>query len=116
MTDVNIVTANVVPASTALTDQEAYVVGTDGVKTASIGDFGFGVVRIGRPAGEPSQVVVHGITEAYVYGADSNLSAEDPIVAGSAGVFKKATVGSHVVRGHVLEAVTTDTKAQVFLY
>lgn len=114
--DLNIRTANVVPSATALTDQEKYVVDLDGVKTTSLGDFGYGVVRIGRPANEASQVVIGGETEAYVYGADSNLSKGDPIVAGSSGVFKKATIGSEVVRGHVMEAVTTDTTAQVFLY
>lgn len=116
MSDVNIQTANVVPSSVSLEDEEKYVVKPNGVKTGSLGDFGYGVVRIGRPAGEPSQVIINGETEAYVYGADDNLSAYDPIVAGSSGVFKKATIGTHAIRGHVLEAVSTDTTAQVFLY
>lgn len=113
--DLNIATANVVPSST-LENQEKFVVDVNGAKTTSPSDFGYGVVSIGRPANEASQIITRGETEAKVDGSGTSLSVGDPLTAGSNGRFEKATYGTHNVRGHVLESASSQTTAQVFLY
>ncbi len=112
--EMNIVTGNVVPSST-LEDQENYAVAFDGSKVTA-GELPYGVVRIGRPANEASQVVVHGECDAKVNGSGANLSAMDPITGGADGKFVKAVAGSTFARGVTLEAVTTDTEARVYLF
>jgi hypothetical protein len=112
--ELNIVTGNVVPSAT-LEDQEGYAVTFAGAKTTA-GILPYGVVRIGRPANEASQVVIHGECTAKVNGSGTSLAAMDPIAGGASGKFVKAVAGSTFARGVVLEAVTTDTTARVYLF
>lgn len=107
----NIVTDGVVP-STTLLDQEKYVVGVDGVKTAAQGDFVYGVVRKGRPANECSEITVQGECSAYCTTADGgSITAEDPLTGGQSGMLCKATVGSHQIRAVALENGGADATA-----
>jgi len=113
----NIQTAHVVPSSVSLEDKETYCVTSTGVLTAATGAFVYGVVRIGRPANEASQVITYGETVARVNGSGVNLASGDPITGGADGKFVKcAWADSSYPRGHVLEAVTTDTTARVMLF
>lgn len=105
---------NVVPAST-LVNQEGYAVDMDGAKTTTLGQWARGVVYEGRGANEASVIVIHGIVSAKVDGSGSSIAKGDALCAGSAGKFYKATVGSHEIRAHAREAVSTDTDAQIEL-
>jgi len=111
----NVEKDTVVPSVT-LVGQEYYAVDSDGAKTTSLGQWAKGVVYEGHAANEGSVIVVHGECTAKVYGLSDNISQDDALVAGSSGVFKKATVGTHDVRARALEDVTTDTTALIFLY
>lgn len=112
--DRNLEKSNVVP-STTLENQEGYVVGTDGIKTAAAGDFVYGVVSRGRPANEASEVIVGGETDAKVNGGSTAISTEDPLTGGAGGKFIKATIGTDMVRAIAKEAVSSDTEATVML-
>ena len=112
--DKYLVLDTVVPAVT-LVNQEYYAVDSEGAKTTTLGQWAKGVVSEGHVADEGSVIVIHGECTAKVFGADSNVSKDDALCAGSAGVFKKATVGTHDVRAYALEDVTTDTTALIFL-
>ena len=114
--EMNIVTSNVVPTSVTLLSQEKYAVGSDGVKTAAIGDFVYGIVRIGRPINEASQVITSGECTAYVDGSGTALAVDDYIAGDVDGKMVKAIPGSTIARGAVLEAVITDTTARIFLF
>ncbi|HID30657.1 MAG TPA: hypothetical protein EYP19_11715 [Desulfobacterales bacterium] len=111
----NIVTNTVHPDSTSLEDKEGYAVGVDGVLTASTGDYVFGIVRTGRPAGEASEIITQGEVEARVDGSGTSVAVEDPLTGGADGKLVKATIGTHIIRAIAKEAVTTDTTAQVVL-
>jgi len=113
--ELNIITSMVVPAA-SLEDKEGYCVGPDGALTAAAGDGVYGVVRIGRPALEATQVVVAGECTARVDGSSTALAAGDLITGGPNGYFVKAVAGTTMPRGMVLEAVSTATTARVLLY
>lgn len=112
--ELNIETANVVP-SASLDGEEGYAVTFAGAKV-SAGEVPYGIVRIGMPANEASQVVVHGECDAKVNGSGTSLSAMDPITGGADGKMVKAVAGSTFPRGIVLEAVSTDTDARIYLF
>ena len=114
--DKNLVRDTIVPSSVTLLSQEGYMVDGDGVKTTTLGDWAKGKVHLGRPAGEGSEIVIHGETDCYCDGSSVNLAKDDPVVAGSDGCLYKATVGTHDVRGRMCEACTSKTLARVFLY
>jgi len=112
----NVVKTSVVNASTSLEDKEGYAVGVDGVLTAANGDYVYGIVSSGRPAGEASEIIVGGECEAYV-NASPAISAEDPLTGGASGYLVKATVGSHLIRAIAKEAKSSGTgKIKVVLY
>ena len=106
---------NVVPASVSLADKEGYCVDTTGTLLASTGAYARGVVYEGRAANEASVIAVRGQISAKVDGSHVNVAAGDPLVGSSVGKLVKATISTHADRGHVLEAVTTDTDALVWL-
>lgn len=106
----------VVPASVTLVGKEGYCVGSAGNVIASTGAICHGVVFEGFAGGEASTVVVRGRTSAKVDGSSVNIAVDDALMADSVGKFVKATIGTNHVRGYALEAVTTDTTADVWLY
>ena len=106
----------VVPASVTLVDMEGYLVGSDGVKLSTTGEVAHGVVYEGFAALEASVVVTRGRTTAKVDGSANNIAVDDFLTGDSVGKFIKATIGTHHVRGYALEAVTTDTDADVWLF
>lgn len=110
----NVVKTSVVNASVSLEDKENYAVGYDGVLTASAGDFVYGIVSQGRPAGEASEIITGGECDAYVTGT---IAVEDPLTGGPSGYLVKATVGSHLIRAIAKEANASGTgKIEVILY
>ena len=114
--ELNVVKASVVNSSTSLEDKEHYAVGLDGVLTAANGDFVYGIVSMGRPSGEASEVIVQGECDAYANGAPA-IAIEDPLTGGANGYLVKATVGTHLIRAIAKEAVASGTaKIKVLLY
>lgn len=101
----NIVTASIVSAAD-LTGKEGYAVDVSGALTSATGDTVYGVVRMGRPAGEANQVVTAGEVEAYVTGT---IAAGDPLTGGASGALAKATIGTHLIRAIALEANASGT-------
>lgn len=86
----------VVNESATLVDQEKYAVGTDGVKTASQGDFVYGIVSAGRAQNQASEVIYKGECEAYAStSVGGTISSEDPLTGGADGKLVKATIGTH---------------------
>jgi len=112
--DKDIQLGNVVPSAT-LVDKEGYCVDSAGAVTSD-GEWAYGIVYEGRAANEASVIAQRGQTSAKVDGSSVNIAKGDPLVANSVGKFRKATIGTDAVRGHALEAVTTDTDALVWLY
>lgn len=113
----NAVKTSIVNASASLEDKEGYAVGYDGVLTAANGDYVRGIVSVGRPAGEASEIITRGECEAMVAGTGAAVSAEDPLTGGPNGVLVKATVGTHLIRAIALEANTgAAAKKRVVLY
>lgn len=113
--DKNLKLDNVIPDTTSLEDKEGYAVGSNGVLTTSTGQWAFGVVFTGLPANEASVVVTGGRCNARVNGVASAIAADDALVAGSDGIFLKATVGTHDIRAHAKEAATTRTTIDIEL-
>lgn len=110
----NIVTDAVVPTTTLLA-QENYAVDANGIKTTLGGAYVLGIVRTGRPANEASEIIIGGECKAQVAGAGTAVSIGDPLTGGMAGRLRKAIVGTDFVRAMALEAVSTDTTAQVLI-
>lgn len=104
----NKVRSTVVNTSATLKDQEGYAVGMDGQKTAAAGDFVFGIVTMGRPANEASEVQTGGEVEAIVNGGSTAIAAEDPLTGGASGKLIKGTLGTHKIRAYAKAAATTD--------
>lgn len=113
--DKNLVLDVVVPTSVSLEDKEGYAVGSDGVLTTTEGEWAAGVVYEGRPASQSSVIVSKGRCNARVNGVYSAISVDDALMAGSDGIFIKATVGTHDVRAHAKEAATTCTTIDIEL-
>ena len=112
----NVVRTSVVNTSASLEDKEGYAVGLDGVLTAATGDFVYGIVSQGRPAGEASEIIVQGECDAQV-DASTAIAVEDPLTGGASGRLVKATVGSHLIRAIAKEAKSSGTGAiKVLLY
>lgn len=112
----NVKKTSVVNASASLEDKEGFAVGLDGVLTASTGDFVYGIVSQGRPAGEASEIIVSGECEAEVNAATA-IAVEDPLTGGASGRLVKATIGSHIVRAIAKEALASGTGTiKVLLY
>lgn len=113
--DKNLVLDVVVPASVSLEDKEGYAVGSDGVLTTTAGEWAAGVVYEGRPALESSVIVSKGRTNARVNGVAGAIAVDDALMAGSDGIFIKATVGTHDVRAHAKAAASTRTTIDIEL-
>jgi len=112
----NTVKTSVVNASASLEDKEGFAVGIDGVLTASTGDYVYGIVSSGRPAGEASEIITQGECEAEV-NASTAITAEDPLTGGADGRLVKATIGTHLIRAIAKEAKASGTgKIKVVLY
>lgn len=110
----NLTKATVVNTSTSLENKEGFAVGVDGQLTAATGDFVYGIVSMGRPAGEASEIIVEGECEAKVNGT---ISAEDPLTGGADGYLVPATIGSHLIRAVAKEANASGTGTiQIILY
>lgn len=106
-----------VVGSSDLTGKEGYAVTPFGGLTTT-GNFVYGIVEDGGPAGKASEVVVSGITEAYVNGGTTNIAAGDFLVpSATAGVLVKTTSAANGVRVLALEAATADgVKIKVLLF
>lgn len=116
----NVRKTNVVNTSATLVDKEKYAVGTDGVLTASDGDFVYGIVSAGRASGKASEIIYQGECEAYCDGSSASggpIAAEDHLMGAGSGKLKKATEGTHATHIVAKEAVTAaSSAATVFIY
>lgn len=103
--------------ATDLTNKECYAVTPFGGLT-STGGFVYGIVSMGRPSGQASEVVISGITEAYVNGGTVNISAGDFLAPSSAsGILVKTTTAANGVRVLALEGASADgVKIKVLLF
>lgn len=103
--------------SADMTGREGYAVTPFGGLTTT-GSFVYGIIEDGGPAGNASEVVVSGITEAYVNGGTTNIAAGDFLVpSAAAGVLVKTTTAANGVRVLALEAAATDgAKIKVLLF
>jgi hypothetical protein len=106
---------NVIPDTTSLADKEGYAVGSNGVLTTSAGQWAFGVVFTGLPADQASVVVTGGRCSAMCNGVAGAIAVDDALIAGSDGIFIKGTVGTHDIRAHAKEAVTSRAFADIEL-
>ena len=112
----NVVKTSVVNTSSSLEDKEGFAVKIDGTLTSSTGDYVYGIVSMGRPAGEASEIIVSGECEAEV-DASSAISVGSPLTGGADGRLEPATIGSHIIRAIAKEALASGTgKIKVILY
>lgn len=103
--------------SVDLTGKEGYAVTPFGALTTT-GDFVYGIVNSGAASGKASEIIVSGITEAYVNGGTTNISAGNFLAPSAAdGILVKTTTAANGVRVLALEGATTDgAKIKVLLF
>ena len=107
----NLVRSTVVPSS-SLEGKEYYAVKVDGALTSAAGDAVYGIVERGRPAGEPSVVVVGGEYWAYV---GEDVSAGDWLTGGADGKLVKATAGTNYACAIALESASANNLCRVMI-
>lgn len=112
----NVVKTSVVNSSSSLEDKEGFAVKVNGTLTSATGDYVYGIISKGRPAGEASEIIVSGECEAEV-NASSAISVGSPLTGGANGRLVLTTVGSHIIRAIAKEAKASGTgKIKVILY
>jgi hypothetical protein len=116
----------VVPASVSLVGKEGRAVDFAGVIISNRKDGCKGVVSMGRPAGEATEVITQGRCKAYTDDVANDLAIMSPLCCGGTnslgggatgdGCFIVATIGTHHVRAIALEAQQgNDTLSDIYL-
>ena len=109
--ELNITTATLMAGSTVV--DEYLAVKVDGTQTSATGQFVYGIVRTAAKQANSSMEVVTG-GECYATAA-ATTTAGQPLTGAANGRLTPATIGTHDVCAHALEAASAGEVFRVIL-